>query len=215
VPLIVVIPSRYLGVNRICVVTSKAKAYYSIVSRMRKAGLPFTSMEKADDCKDCELIVTSAAEAKKFRGRVLSLEDLSESPGVFKGQLLSKLDGGRDVVLIGIDPGTRTGLAVFYGETNLEYSTSDSVSQLNLRVGNFVRGVPAKRFVIRVGNGSPSAAIKIVESLKSAAPDASIEMVNESGTSVRRVRVRGLQGDQGAAAKIAFRKGEVVGLKDI
>ena len=193
-------------------VTSKAKMYYAIVSRMRKAGLPFTSALPGEDCGDCALVVTSAGEAGQFRGRVLALEDLNENPGIFKGQLLSKLDGGRDVMLVGVDPGTRIGFAVFYGEKNLEYSTFGSVRGLTVRVGSFVRDVPAKRFVIRVGKGSPASAIKIVESLKLEAPDAVIEVVDESGTSVRRVRLRGVQGDQGAAARIAFRKGEAVSL---
>jgi hypothetical protein len=140
----------------------------------------------------------------------VALEDLDENPGVFKGQLLSRLNEGSDVVLVGVDPGTRIGLAVFYGETSLEYSTFGSAAGLSLRVGAFVHGVPAKKFVIRVGNGNPAVATKLIESLRLEAPDAVIEMVDESGTSVRRMRMRGIQGDQGAAAKIAFRKGEVV-----
>ncbi len=196
--------------NKICVVTSKATTYYAIVSRMRKAGLPFSSVSPGADRGDCILIITSAREAEQFDGLVLALEDLDENPGVFKGQLLSRLNEGGDVVLVGVDPGTRIGLAVFYGETNLEYSTFGSVARLSLRVGAFVRGVPAKRFVIRIGNGSPAMATKLIESLRLEAPDAVVEMVDESGTSVRRVRMRGIQGDQGAAAKIAFRKGEVV-----
>lgn len=190
--------------------TSKAAAYYSIVSRMRKTGLPFTSVLPGADHGDCTLIVTSAEETKQFGGRALALEDLDENPGVFKGQLLSRLNGGGDVVLVGVDPGIRIGLAVFYGETSLEYSTFGSVVGLSLRVGAFMRGVSAKRFVIKVGNGNPVTAAKLIESLKLEAPDATIEMVDESGTSVRRVKMRGIQRDQGAAAKIAFRKGEVV-----
>ncbi|MGD0477220.1 MAG: hypothetical protein ABSB29_03510 [Nitrososphaerales archaeon] len=196
--------------NRICVVTSKAATYYAIVSRMRKAGLPFTSVLPGADRGDCTLIITSAGEMGQFDGLALALEDLDENPGVFKGQLLSRLNEGDDMVLVGVDPGTRIGLAVFYGETNLEYSTFGSVVGLSLRVGVFVRGVPAKRFVIKVGNGNPVMAARLIESLKLEAPEAAIEMVDESGTSVRRVRMRGIQGDQGAAAKIAFRKGEVV-----
>lgn len=196
--------------NRICVVTSKAVTYYTIVSRMRKAGLPFNSVLPGADHRDCTLIITSAKETAQFGGMALALEDLDENPGVFKGQLLSRLNEGDDMVLAGVDPGTRIGLAVFYGETSLEYSTFDSAVGLSLRVGAFVRGVPAKRFVIRVGNGNPAMAAKLIESLKLEAPEAVIEMVDESGTSVRRVRMRGIQGDQGAAAKIAFRKGEVV-----
>ena len=208
--LAVVSRRRYPGVNRICVVTSKARTYYAIVSRMRKTGLPFTSVLPGANYSDCALIITSAKEVRLFGGKAIAMEDFDENPSVFKGQLLSKLNGCRDMVLIGVDPGTRIGLAVFYGEADLEYSTFDSVTGLSLRVGAFVRGVPAKMFVIRVGNGNPDLATKLVESLKLEAPDTLIEMVDESGTSVRRVRLRGIQGDEGAAARIAFRKGEVV-----
>jgi len=196
--------------NQICVVTSKAATYYAIVSRMKKAGLPFSSVLPSADRGDCILIVTSAEEMGQFDGLTFALEDLDENPGVFKGQLLSRLNEGSDVVLIGVDPGRRIGLAVFYGETSLEYSTFGSAARLSLRVGAFVRGIPAKRFVIRIGNGNFAVAAKLIESLRLEAPDAVIEIVDESGTSVRRVRARGIQGDQGAAAKIAFRKGEVV-----
>jgi hypothetical protein len=204
---------RYFRVNRICVVTSEAATYYAIVSRMRRAGLPFSSVLPGADRGDCILIITSAREMGQFGALAVALEDLDENPGVFKGQLLSRLNEGTDMVLVGVDPGTRIGLAVFYGETSLEYSTFGSVAELSLRVGAFMRGVPAKRFVIRVGSGSPAMAAKLIESLRLEAPDAVIEMVDESGTSVRRVRMRGIQGDEGAAAKIAFRKGEVVSLK--
>jgi len=192
------------------VVTSEARIYYAIVSKMMKIGLPFTSAIPGADRGDCTLIITSAGEVGQFGGRALAFEDLDENPGVFKGQVLSKVHRNNDVVLVGVDPGTRIGLAVFYGETSLEYSTFSSVAGLTRRVGAFVRGVPTKRFVIRVGNGSPSVAIRVVESLKLEAKDATIEMVDESGTSVRRVRMKGIQGDEGAAAKIAFRKGVVV-----
>lgn len=196
--------------NRICVVTSNARIYYAIVSKMREIGLPFTSALPGASREDCTLIISSAGETGQFGGMALALEELDENPGVFKGQLLSKLDGGRDVVFVGVDPGTRIGLAVFYGETSLEYNTFGSATGLSRRVGAFVRGVPAKRFVIRVGNGSPATATKIIESLRLEAPEATIEMVDESGTSVRRARMKGIQGDQGAAAKIAFRKGVLV-----
>lgn len=198
--------------NRICVVTSKANTYYAAVSRLDHAGLPFASILPGARSDGCALIITSSDEVAQHGERAVALEDLDENPGVFKGQILSRLDGGRDALLIGIDPGTRIGLAVFYGETNLEYSTFDSASWLSHRVGAFVRGVPAKRSVVRVGNGSPAMAYKIVGLLKTEAVGAVIEMVDETGTSVRRVRMRGIQGDQGAAAKIAFRKGEVIDL---
>ncbi len=196
--------------SRICVVTSNAGAYYAIVSRLRKAGLPFASLLPDSDHDDCHVVLTTSAEAGRFGGKAVALEELEDDPGVFKGQLLSRMGGGDEVLLIGVDPGSRIGMAVYYGETSLAFSTFNSTVKLCSRVGAFVRGVPAKKSVVRIGNGNPAQAARLVESVKHEAPKATVEVVDESGTSVRSQRMKGVQGDQGAAARIAFRKGEVV-----
>jgi hypothetical protein len=195
--------------SRICVVTSKAQAYYALVSRLRRAGLPFSSLVPGSDRVECDLILTSREEAPRFGSKAVALEDLDENPGVFKGQLVSKL-GDDDAVFVGIDPGKRTGLAVFYGQTRLAFSTFDSVGGLCSRVGAFADGLPEARFVIRIGNGNRGMAAKLAEALMRAVPRAVVEVVDEAGTSVRTARMKGVQGDQGAAARIAFRRGEVV-----
>ena len=138
----------------------------------------------------------------------MTLEDLHEDPSVFKGQIVSKLDEGDEIVFVGIDPGKRTGLAVFYGETGLAFNTFDSTDALCSRVGEFVRGLPRSRFVIRIGNGNESMAARLAEALARLLPHSSIEIVDEAGTSIRTSRMKGVQGDQRAAAKIAFRRGE-------
>lgn len=155
-------------------------------------------------------MLTTASEAGQYGELALPLENLDGDPGVFKGQIVSRLAGSGGDVLIGVDPGTRIGMAVFYGETGLAFSTFESIGALTSIVGKFVRVVPAKKFVVRVGNGSPAMATSIVSALKREVLNATFEVVDESGTSVRNVRVKGIKGDQGAAAKIAFRKGEVV-----
>ncbi len=70
--------------------------------------------------------------------------------------------------------------------------------------------VPARKSVVRIGNGNRTLAAKLAETLSEQAPGAVIEIVDESGTSVSRVRMKGILGDEGAAARIAFRKGDVV-----
>ena len=197
-------------VNRICVATSKAGAYYALVSRLRRAGLPFSSALPESDFRDFGLILTTAEEAKRFGPRALALEELDENPGIFKGQVVSRLVGKGDVILVGVDPGKRTGLAVFYGQTKLAFSTFDSATAVCSRVGAFARGVPGSRLLVRVGNGNRSMASKLVDGLRREVPAATIEIVDESGTSAGSSKMKGVQRDQVAAAKIAFRKGEVV-----
>jgi len=191
----------------ICVATSQARVYYSLVSRLRRAGLRFVSVVPGSSLPECTLILTTGAEAGPFGQRALLVEELDSDPYVLKGQVLSRLDGGRETVLVGVDPGTRIGMAAYYGDTKLEFGTFDSAEDLCAKVVAFVTRVPAKRSLVRIGNGNPTLATSLATSLMGKAPNAAIEMVDEAGTSARGVRMKGVQGDQMAAAKIAFRKG--------
>jgi hypothetical protein len=199
-------------VDRICVATSKARAYYALVSRLRRAELPFSSLLPDSDFSNCELVLTTAEEAERFGGRALALENLDENPGIFKGQITSRLARGGEVILVGIDPGKRTGLAVFYGRTKLAFSTFDSVGALASRVGEFARGIPSEKVLVRVGNGNMAMAMRVADALKKEVAGATIELVDEAGTSVASSLMKGVQRDQVAAARIAFRKGVVVRL---
>lgn len=199
-----------MRLSRLCVVTSKASAYYALVSRLRRAELPFLSVVPGSDNRRCELVLTTAEEAALFGERAVALEDLDEIPGVFKGQLVSRMGSGDEVLFVGVDPGKRTGLAVFYGETRLAFNTFHSVGALCSRVNAFAAALPRNKVVVRIGNGDRGMAEKLTEAFRRSVPSATIEVVDESGTSARTSRMKGVQGDQVAAAKIAFRKGAVV-----
>jgi hypothetical protein len=201
--------SGYFRLSRICVATTRSMAYYALVSRLRKAGLQFESRLPDSDLRGCDVVLTTKEEARRLGPKAVALEDLDEDPGVLKGQIVSKLADGDEPLFVGIDPGERIGLAVFYGEANLAFGTFDSVGSVSSRVASFAR-VPAHRFVVRIGNGNRQVAARLVEAVRREALGATVELVDESGTSVRNPRMKGLQGDQSAAAKIAFRKGEVV-----
>lgn len=196
--------------DRICVATSKARAYYALVSRLRRAELPFSSLLPDSDSSGCGLVLTTAEEAERFGARALALENLDENPGIFKGQIVSWLTGGEDIILVGIDPGKRTGLAVFYGRTKLSFSTFESIGAVCSRIGEFSRGIPGERLLARVGNGNKAMAMRIVDSLRREVAGATIELVDEAGTSTASSKMKGIQKDQVAAAKIAFRKGQVI-----
>lgn len=196
--------------DKICVATSKARAYYALVSRLRRAELPFSSLLPDSDSSDCAVVLTTSEEAEIFGGRALALEYLDENPGIFKGQIVSRLTGGGDIILVGIDPGKRSGLAVFYGRTKLSFTTFDSIGAVCSRVGEFSRGIPGERLLARVGNGNKAMAMRIVDMLRREVAEATIELVDEAGTSTASSNMKGIQKDQVAAAKIAFRKGQVI-----
>lgn len=190
--------------------TSDANAYYELVSRLRNARLQFESVVPGSDDGGCELVLTTKDEAGPFGPRALVLEELDKDPGVFKGQIVSKLDRGEDVVYVGIDPGVRTGLAVYYGHTPVAFDALDTPGALCAEIGTFVRRLSERRFVVRIGDGNPRMAEEFAGMLGKVIPGATIEIVDEKGTSGMTPGMKGIQSDQRAAARIAFRKGEVV-----
>jgi hypothetical protein len=156
------------------------------------------------------LVLTTCAEAGDYGSRAVFVEELDDNPFVFKGQILSRLTNAKETLLMGVDPGTRIGMAVYYGNANLEYVTFDSVNGLRAGVTSFIRKVPAKKKVVRIGNGNRALAMAIALSLMNEVSYAIVEVVDEAGTSARSVGMKGVQGDQRAAARIAFRRGVVL-----
>lgn len=154
-----------------------------------------------------ELVLTTSQEAKLLGDRALALETLSRDPAIFKGQVLSRLSNGSESLLVGIDPGARSGLAAYYGDEGLAFLTFDSVEELCSEVSDIVGKVGSRGATVRVGSGNPVLAGEIASLLSRVTPGARIEVVDEAGTSIRGRRPGPFKGDQGAAARIAFRKG--------
>ena len=126
-----------------------------------------------------------------------------------EGQLLSRLlDEPRRRLLIGIDPGARIGIAMFYDGRELGALNSNSVEESVESVVRVVREVPHSSLSVKIGGGEPKTSLRLARSLtERLPPSASLEIVDESGTSAGKRGAIGATRDQRAAARIAFRKG--------
>jgi hypothetical protein len=192
------------------VATDDGNAYYSIVSRLKRTHLRFSSVppgQSIDSARD--LALTSKREVAAFKGSAVAIEDLNEDPLVMEGQLLSRLlEESRRILLIGIDPGSRIGLVIFYGGRELGALTTISAEKLVDLVATVVRDVPHSSLSIKIGGGEPKSSMRLARLLRQElSPSASIEIVDESGTSGGKRGAIGATRDQRAAARIAFRKG--------
>jgi hypothetical protein len=192
------------------VATDDGNAYYNIVSRLKRTHLRFSSLspgQPVDSAKD--LVITSRTEISAFGGSVAAIEDLNEDPLIMEGQLLSRLlDESRRNLLIGIDPGLRIGMAMFYGGRELGTLTSNSVEGSVESLVTLVKEVPHSSLSVKIGGGEPKSSMRLASLLRERLPpSASVEIVDESGTSAGRSGAIGATRDQRAAARIAFRKG--------
>jgi len=197
-------------VRIIKVATDDGNAYYKIVSRLKRTHLRFSSLlpgQAVDPAK--ELVITSRTENPLFGGSAVPIEDLADDPLIMEGQLLSRLlEEPRRRLLIGIDPGSKIGIAVFYDGREIGALTSNSVEDSMDSLVKLVKEVPHSSLAVKIGSGEPKTSSRLASSLREKMPSsASIEIVDESGTSAGKRGAIGATRDQRAAAKIAFRKG--------
>ena len=192
------------------VATDDGHAYYDIVSRLKRTHLRFVSVSSGQGRHSAQdLLITSRMEAPAFGSNAVAIEDLDEDPIIMEGQILSRLlDESKRNLLIGIDPGSRIGVAMFYGGRELGAFTANSVEGSVATLLKLVERVQATSVSVKIGAGEPKSSLRLARLLRERLPPpASVEIVDESGTSIGKHGAIGATKDQRAAARIAFRKG--------
>ena len=104
------------------------------------------------------------------------------------GLIIQKLDSTHysDELLIGIDPGKRMGLSIYYYGREVERSLHISVEDLVSHLVRILAGLPAKKKIVKIGNGNMKLAKKITNLLNlKYCSDFEIEFVDEQKTSVK------------------------------
>jgi len=140
---------------------------------------------------------------------VVAIEDLSKDPLIMEGQIRSRfLEASRRSLLVGIDPGSRIGVVVFYGGRELGARTVNLVEEVIGLLVKVSEGLPYSSLSVKIGGGEPRSAMRSARLMRERlSPSASIEVVDESGTSAGRRGTIGATRDERAATRIAFRKG--------
>lgn len=115
-------------------------------------------------------------------------EDIFENhPTVIRGLMIQKLAlGYEEELIIGIDPGQRIGISIFYFGREIESSFISSTEELVLHIIEVLGGLRAKRKVIKIGNGNMKIANEIVTMLNlKFCSSFELEFVDERKTSLK------------------------------
>jgi len=119
---------------------------------------------------------------------MLHEEIIDKEPVVIRGLIIQKLEGGLDKndLLLGIDPGQRTGLSVFYFGKEIERSIFTSIEDLVMHVTKILAELKAERKILKVGNGNMNLAKEIIALLNLRfCSDFEFEFVDERRTSLK------------------------------
>ena len=136
-----------------------------------------------------DIVLTTLSEVPESIKIPVLYEDILElEPTVIEGLIMQKLDSVHysDELLIGIDPGKRIGLSIYYYGREVEHSLHISVEDLVSHLVRILAGLRAKKKIIKIGNGNMKMARKITNLLNLRyCSDFEIEFVDEQGTSVK------------------------------
>ncbi|MDE1866307.1 MAG: hypothetical protein KGI08_01170 [Thaumarchaeota archaeon] len=138
---------------------------------------------------DRRLILTTVRESSKIPSNFVLLDDeFDYDPTIVRGRIAQKLESGihGSSLIIGIDPGNRIGLSVFYYEKEIESSIYTSVDDLISHIVKILVGLNAERKVVKVGNGNMQIAKQITNLLNLRfCSHFELEFVDERRTSLR------------------------------
>ncbi len=224
------IGARSFSKTDVGVATEDGKAYYLITSLLKAIKVQYVDvmMTHIPGLKDpanppflgdyslenLKLIITTRKERLRFlESNVVCVEDLGHDPGVAKERLFSILYPTKDTdyLVVGIDPGKRTGMAVFMNQMEIESAVLGSVEDTVARVEQLIDNAPRIRKMVKIGSGMPRLAQKIASMLDAryGTRDLRIQLVDEHGTSSLNSLTKKTLGtrDQRAAKLIAFREG--------
>ncbi|RNJ78414.1 MAG: hypothetical protein EB829_04660 [Nitrosopumilus sp. H8] len=114
-----------------------------------------------------DLVLTTRAESPACAMPVLYEDVLEFHPTVTRGMMMQRLGPGLEIedLVLGVDPGQRTGLSVFYHGQEIESSVYPSADSLVSHIIEVMGGLWARRKIVKIGNGNMGVAKKIIDML--------------------------------------------------
>lgn len=119
---------------------------------------------------------------------MLHEEIFDKHPTVIRGWILQKLDMvfEEDELVLGVDPGSRIGLSIFYFGKEIESSLYSSIESLVTHIITILAELRAKRKIVKIGNGNMEIAKKIGTMLNlKFCSSFELEFVDERKTSLK------------------------------
>jgi hypothetical protein len=172
------------------VATVYGRSYFKFVNTLKNLKLDYDSVLPEEITNsDRRLILTTVRESSKIPSNLVLFDDEFDcDPTIVRGRIVQKLESGihHSSLIIGIDPGNRIGLSVFYYEKEIESSIYTSVDDLISHIVKVLVGLNAERKVVKVGNGNMQIAKQIANLLNLRfCSHFELEFVDERRTSLR------------------------------
>jgi len=200
----------------IAVATVSGKAYYLIVTELRRRSMPFTSLTPYETIPvEIKAVLTTRKEKHLINHEKVLVydENVDVQAMITKALQIVEGKGSCEKLVIGIDPGEALGLAVLADGRVIMTETCSGVRDTLEKVRNIILSferAPASSISVKVGDGVPLCRRELMEALDDTLPqDIMLESVSEAGTSRYQNETKNRRGlrDMVSAIRIAGRAG--------
>lgn len=195
---------------KIRVDTLDNRAVYHVLGILKSKNINFTIAE-GDNLKDADLIIT---DKEIIEGPVLRTNLLTNDPIFdFENVILRVLGGQNGLIYLGVDPGKRTGIAVYFGKKLVLSEAVSPWEDAVLYIVKILNKTESNRKIVKIGLGNPKAAEELRKVLQSRfGKRVEIYFVDEQRTTkVAKTRKnQGKEKDKISAIAIAHKHGKKV-----
>ena len=206
---------RLLFFGRIGVLTRSGKAYLALTSELARRRIESVSLIPGQlPPLDIRVIITTQTEEAATADRRLVLFHQGSNPreAVEKALLLLLRKTRFKELVIGIDPGKQTGLAVLGDGLLIDADTYTRLPALIEEIKHMIQAFPSDKVILKIGNGAKEHGNALLEALPSLPSFVEIQMVEESRTNDYGLpSVEGLSKNTAAAFRIGLRTGKTTG----
>ena len=190
----------------IVVATEDFELYHGVVNELRDRSVGFTTIQPGDPLPNgTAAVITTAADGLDLAVPTVYAEAAEPRAAVTAALRRVRGEGRR---IVGVDPGTKPGIAVLDGEdvvAAFQVPLSDAASVIRSEVED------AADPLVRIGDGARLDGSQLIEELNGIP----IELIDETATTPHLgTGTRGM-GDVLAAVNIARREGERIGTREI
>jgi hypothetical protein len=174
---------------KIAVVTVSGRAYYLIVSELKKKNVPFISLTPNDPVPiEIKVVITTEKEQHLISHEKILVYNDEVEPEALINEALQIIHGKEyyEKIVIGVDPGEVFGLAVLADGKVVETENCFSVEETLNKIKNILKNLektPVNSLWVKIGDGVPVYKEKLLRVLDDALPsNVMLESVGEAGT---------------------------------
>ena len=201
---------------KVAVATVSGKTYFLLINELKEKNIDFLSIVPGEPVPaEAKVVITTEKEKPLIIHEKVLVYDIVMEPSGVVNEAVKVLEGKEsyEKIVIGIDPGDVTGLAVVadgkVNQTKACLNIQEIMNEVNVIIKNV--NFTATRVSVKIGNGVPVYK-EILATLDSALPpEVILEVVSEAGTdkpAKKGKHRRGLR-DIASAIRIAGRVGYV------